>query len=358
MTQQKSYFVVEPELSSDALNEAIDLATTIIRGNETTTIMLNCDASGSTVKDVQIEFMDRQPMAITDQTDVSTTCSESVTALFFYPYLIDLAASIGRDNPGYKRLVLFLSATMVHYNRAQASLSSTVLDMTESGASDSAKSKTYVEERLLSGLMDLTFGIDSHDELKLTLTADANNPVTLLSSTAPVTTIENSQLDVVEFKVVHQIWSDNQDPDRLSVKFKVSLTNRSKRVVCLPTHVLPLHSLNLTGFLLKEDGSRIRLAKRCCKFKSMGLYESSPLEVGQSREYELSDLNNAFSFESNSKYEIHLKFHIKVCFSGIPYHFTSNENVVVLSWTSHEEKKNGFRMSLRPLCQLANVRVN
>lgn len=377
MVEEKSYFKIDPEFSSDALNEAIELATVIIRGNMMARILLDCNAPDYTIQDLHIGFMNRklqiETIGADDRDDRAYLYAEQwMSALFFHPNLIDLATLIKKEDTGYKRLVVFLAVTMIHegarymHNNTRTSLYSTVLDVHEAGSN--------VDERLLSGVIEVYYDLEKPNEFKLILANDLNNPLTMSSSRPGYSnsllrpdglnvTTNIQELDVMDLQVVNQLLSNSTDSQQQpSVKLKVSLTNRSKRMIHLPTHVLPLHSLNLSAFLLKEDGSKSKLSKRCSKTRSMGSYEASPLGVGQSREYDLKDLNNIFAFKTNAKYEIHFFFRIKVRYSDTLYHFASNENIVTMSWPSHQENnketsQSHSRIPLREFCQSASVYV-
>lgn len=120
--EDRPYFKLADGLYSDTIDDAIGLAIDILRGDRVARILLQFNASNSTVEDVQIKYLDKQiearpvPDAHANQLR-DNACFDQATlvdCLFLHPEIVDFSTTIAPDETGYKRLVLFLAITLLH----------------------------------------------------------------------------------------------------------------------------------------------------------------------------------------------------------------------------------------------------
>lgn len=164
---------------------------------------------------------------------------------------------------------------------------------------------------------------------------ESNNPTT--SGLSPMATLPETESDQMELEL-YLIQSLTPREDRPEAKFKISLKNISKREVHLPKDRFPLYPLNLQGFEVLEDGSKKRLDRPSWKSKPLDLYELSPLQVGQCREYEIGDLASFFKLKFGRQYELKFQLRAIVGHGGIVYHLVSNIVTIKLSWPIKAEQ--------------------
>lgn len=213
--------------------------------------------------------------------------------------------------------------------------------------------------------------MDTPSQLKVILTSNVLNPLTLSSSRACEipTSLRHDQApdltscrqDIMDMKADIQVEKTADDDEQPIVKCKIRLTNKSHRDVKLPIDYLPLYTLNLEAYEIFNDGSSQKISRRPFKPRLMGIFEASVLRVGESRDYWVN-LSVLFQFFYGIKYRINLQFKTRVGYSGVPYLFASNHLSLTVAFGdtvepaySHSAKTISHRTPLRLFCH--NVKL-
>lgn len=335
------------------LQEAIELATAIIKTDRYCRVIFDCNREDYTINQAQIEFSDqklKQTNTMAPTQNVRCNKFQSLESFQISDHLVQLTEKIAAGGSiGRNRVIYFAAVAIIYESTRWKHFLYRCDNVNESIFVEEEEEGLCFEQQFLGGVLELKFDLDSklqkEDDITLRIVANKEH-VLIISSPELATSNEAAESDQLSTPVISkekvelvisQIETREESPSSQSrsgypsARFKWVLINRGQRDIYLPSDEsnLPLvylaiicHEVDQSGKIVKTLRSRFH---HKTKLQSLIAFDQKRVAPNERVTYiDAGDLNFYYDIEWGKIYKVDFRFTHSLCYNGYTYRYNSN----------------------------------